>query len=233
MNYLIFPLIGSFIIFLYAVFLLTKDDFVILRSNTPMEKIFNSAFLTSIFGLFFARLLYVLFNPKPIFHSLLGFILFPYFPGLSLIGGIMGAFGFAYLFFKSRNMPIFRLLDFYSMGFLCAFPVALAGIILITHSFNLYFLLGLIFFLIYFSLFAKFAFGPAIGSKIKDGVLFYLFLFSFSASYIIERIFLAKFKFNIDSENLISLMLFLVSGVFLIYKERILSFLLEKWKNRK
>lgn len=234
MNFLILILILCFFIFLFIVYFLSKDDFVILRNDVPMEKIFNSAFLFALSGLFFSRLFYVLAHPSSIFDSLLGFLLFPYFPGLSLSGGLLGGFTFSYVYFKSRNLPKERLLDFFSIALAGAFPVGLVGALILSHQkISLYFLLSIVLSLVYLFAFIRFVAPKALGSKIKDGSASLIFLSSFYFLYIITRVFINNLKFYPDAENILSILVFIASFCFLLKEEGFVKFLLDKWKNRK
>ncbi|MCL5746717.1 MAG: hypothetical protein M1277_00325 [Patescibacteria group bacterium] len=49
------------------------------------------------------------------------FFLFPYFPGFSLFGALVGAFVFIFVYFKPPKNPRLRLLDFFSASFLFAY----------------------------------------------------------------------------------------------------------------
>lgn len=232
MNYLIIILVVCFFIFLYVVYVLSKEDFVILRHNTPMEKIFNAAFLAGVSGLFFARLVYVFTNPDPIFHSLLGFILFPYFPGLSLMGGILGGFLFSFLYFKSRLLQRERLMDFFSMAFIAAFPVGLIGtLILSSQNPSLYFYLSIILSFVYLFIIVKYVLLATLESKFKDGTLSLIFLSSFSIIYILIKVLLSEIRFIFDAENALAIVFFITSLAVLLRNENFIKIVIERWKS--
>ncbi|MBP9719006.1 MAG: prolipoprotein diacylglyceryl transferase [Candidatus Levybacteria bacterium] len=116
MQYFIFLLLVCFIIFLFTLFVLCRDDFVLFKKNVDMEKVFNVAFLVGLVGLFFSRVVYVILFFKPLFLHPLVFFLFPYFPGLSLPGGLLGG-SLALLFFlKGKKYPEGRLFDFFILS---------------------------------------------------------------------------------------------------------------------
>src|ERR1035437_128302 len=98
-------LLICFFIFLYLLYYLSRDDFVIVRKDISMERIFNLAFLTLIISLFFSRLFFVLEKMDPKLLNPLGFLAIPYFPGLSLIGGILGAGVIIFLYSRFRKLP--------------------------------------------------------------------------------------------------------------------------------
>jgi hypothetical protein len=121
MQYFIFLLLFLFLVFLFTLFALCRDDFVLFRKNIDMEKVFNLAFIIGIVGLFFSRFFYVVFNFKPIFLNPLAFSLFPYFPGLSLPGGLLGASLCLAFLLRGKKYPEGRMFDF----FILAFSIAL------------------------------------------------------------------------------------------------------------
>lgn len=224
MNFLILVLLLCFVIFLYIIYVLSHEDFVILRRDVSMEKIFNGAFLFGISGLFMARFVYVFFHPSPIFHSFLGFLLFPYFPGLSMVGGLIGSFGFAYLYFKSRNLPIGRLMDFFSISFLASYPLGLFGILLLSRqAFAWPFYVSLLLSFVIVVVFVRYVLPLSLGGKLKDGSLSFIFFSSFSFVYILISIFLSNFKEVITIETILSLVIIISSFSFLVKQEELLK----------
>lgn len=120
-------LIGCFFIFLFSLFLLSRDDFVIVRRDISLNEIFNTAFLTAMVSLFSARLFYVFFHPSGTFLNPLVFLLFPYFPGLSAVGGIIGSLIFLNFYSRKHKMPLGRVADFFAVSFLTSVPLGLLG----------------------------------------------------------------------------------------------------------
>lgn len=219
MNIFFLVLIFCFFVFLYVIYFLSHDDFVVLRNDLPMEKIFNLAFLFSFVSLFFSRVFYVIFNPSHIFSNILGFLLFPYFPGLSLSGGIIGGFLFLTFYLKAKKLPFGRILDFFSMGFLIASPFGLLGYFLLSvtkyslnHLFSIVLLSSLVL------IFSKFILQASLSGKLKDGSLGYIFLISFSGVFFLINILLNN-RFLINKENVAILLISLVSIIPLIKQE--------------
>lgn len=219
MNFFILVLFLCFFVFLYVIYFLAHDDFVVLRHDVSMEKIFNSAFLFSAVALFFSRLFYVLSNPQEIFFSLLGFLLFPYFPGLSLSGGLIGGFIFLVAYLKFKNLPIGRLLDFFSIGFLTASLFGFIGFILLsgqTITYNIILGIGLNALLVF--IFIRFLLPLSLSGKLKDGSLGILFLISFSGIFFLINILINR-GFNISAENITLLLISVVLSIPLIRQE--------------
>lgn len=126
MHLLIIILAVSLIVFLFCLHVLAKEDLIFVRKNITMEILFNVAFFTIGVGLLSARLVYVIEHFSLGFLNPLVFFLFPYFPGLSLAGGVGGAMLFT-LIYKAKKYPIGRIFDFFSMAFLAALPVGFFG----------------------------------------------------------------------------------------------------------
>jgi hypothetical protein len=120
MQYFLGILIISSIIFLFTLYVFCRDDFVLFRKNIDMEKIFNLAFFVMFGGLFFARLFYVGLYFKPLYLNPLAFFLFPYFPGLSLPGGLLGASLILIFLLQNKKYPEGRILDFFVISFFSA-----------------------------------------------------------------------------------------------------------------
>ncbi|HET9946943.1 MAG TPA: prolipoprotein diacylglyceryl transferase family protein [Patescibacteria group bacterium] len=108
----------SFLVFLFIVYKLSKDDFVFLRKNVTLEQVFNTAFFGIFVCLFIARLGFViehfnwqLINPF-VFFSLVSS------PGFSASFGIVG--GIVYLLFYTHNkkLPFSRFVDMFAVGLL-------------------------------------------------------------------------------------------------------------------
>ena len=236
MNFFILVLVVCFFIFLYTVYLLSNDDFVILRRDIPMERIFNIVFLTALVSLFFSRLFYVIFHPNNIFGSLLGFLLFPYFPGLSLSGGILGGVLFSVFYFKINNLPLGRLFDFFSIGFLVSYPLGFVGFLVLSKAeFSNVIIVSLVLIFLLSLCFIKYVLPATLGGKLKDGTLGLLFLLSFSIISILINVLnkqslrsdeLGGIKSIFDKENILFFVIFISALIFLIkqeWKERLRS----------
>jgi hypothetical protein len=111
----------SFIIFLFAVYMLSKDDFILLRRNVSVEQIFDSAFLMAAFALLLSRFMFVGLHFKTDYFNPLVFFLVPYFPGLSLAGALLGSLVFVWFYTRFFKMPTGRIADIFSVGFFYAF----------------------------------------------------------------------------------------------------------------
>lgn len=127
-------ILSCLFIALFVLYTLANDDFVLLRKNIIIIKIFDIAILTLGFGLFAARLFYVVFHFTPGFLNPLVFFLFPYFPGLSLGGGIIGGILFLVAYSYKAKLAVGRIFDIFSLSLFSVLPVGLLMQILIIKK---------------------------------------------------------------------------------------------------
>lgn len=219
MQFFILVLLICLLVFLYIVYNLAKDDLVILRKNISIESLFNIAFLATFSSLFFSRLLYVLIHPRPVFFTLLGFTLFPYFPGLSFSGALIGGLLFLYPYLNNKKMPLGRILDFFSLGMLTVLPVGYLGEIILT-GISLRPVVLFVLYLISSISMLKFLFPLFLRGRIKDGSLC-LILISLVSFFSIGGWFLDNSNFVkfFGAENIIFIALFLFSLGLFLFKE--------------
>jgi|SRR5581483_3019290 len=169
--------------YLFCLFVLSKEDFVLFRKNISLERVFNLALLSSLVGLLFARIFYVVFNFAHGFLNPLVFFLFPYFPGLSIPAGVLAGALFVILFTNKSKLPTQRLFDFLSLSFLASFLIRLLISMVISKLFVTYIFLILLFVVI-FSLLIYFF----IRAKLLDASIGYLSLITFSVFYYIIQL---------------------------------------------
>jgi len=218
MQFFILVLLFCFSIFLFALYRFSQDDFVFIRKAVSMDTIFNAAFSVSLISLMISRVFYIFSFPKPVFFTFLGSVLFPYFPGLSLIGSVFGGAIFLSIYCFYKKIPAGRMLDFFSESLLFTLPVGFIFIYLVGGRAS-YFLISFIFYII-FLVSNIFIFHPLFTKgKIKDGALGLLFLSIFSLFTIIINIFTANLKFNYSLENIILFPGLIISLSLFIYKQ--------------
>lgn len=230
MNIIFLVLLFCFLVFLYILYYLSKDDFIIVRKDISLEKIFNLAFLGGFSSLIFSRIFYVLFNPSPQFFNPLVFLAFPYFPGLSLIGGVIGGFLFIYFYSGYKKMPVGKMLDLFAMSFISVLPIGfLITFLLLMGKTSLFYNLLFIFTFIMFLFFAKIINPFSLRGEIKDGSLGLIFISLFSLIYFIIKLFLSIKTFSfLDLENIILLISLFSSLVMLVNQEIMNKFLIKK-----
>lgn len=231
MQFIILVLLVCLFIFLYCVYVLANDDFIFLRRDVTMEKLFNIIFLGSIISLFTARLFYG-FSAKNILVNPLVFLLIPYFPGLSLLGGVVGAVAYILFLMKRREnpLPLERMCDFFSIAFSISLSVGFVGFLMFSEESMGIVKLGVqaVMYFIFFIIFLKFFLPRLLSGKFKEGTITFLFLLSFSIVSLISNAFakISILDYFKNFENIILILLFLASAVFLINKEN----LMEKFK---
>jgi len=119
----------SFFLFLFHLYLLCKDDVLLLRKNVSLDLLFNIAFLSLLTGLLFARIIFVVFHFNLGYLNPFVFFAVPYFPGMSLAGGILGVLGYILLYTRSKKMPMGKVIDFFALSFLFSMIVGFLGYI--------------------------------------------------------------------------------------------------------
>lgn len=223
MHFFILVLLFCFLIFLFFLHFICRDDFILLRKNISLESVFNLAFLVSIAALLGARLFYVFNHPSVSFLNPLFFFLFPYFPGLSLAGGIIGGGVFLFFFSRARKMPTGRLFDFFSTAFLSSLPIGLLGYFLLSriNLISLGVLFSLFSYLILFFVFAFYLLPRQLKGRFSDGTLGFIFLLSFSLISILAKLFNKSFYFGVELIILFLIMIF--SLYVLIKKEKLVD----------
>src|SRR5258708_3079881 len=222
MIFILINLIFSFFIFLFCLHLFSKDDFVLLRKNVTLEQIFNYAFLGMLISLFFARVFYVLFHPALQYLNPLIFLIFIYFPGLSLTGSVVGMCVFLFFLSQKKKIPRGRVYDIFSLAFL---PALVSNIILqqlfneiITKKFSFILLLlacvFLVFFIVFSLLFQK--------DKAKDGSISILTMIIFSLAFLVEGIIAAPDKKSLlFNKDVIILVLLFLTNIILFMKQKL------------
>src|SRR3989344_3329999 len=213
MQFFFIVLIICFIIFLFSLYTFSHDDFILLRRDISTDDVFNWAFIGGASSLLFARIFYVLTHPDPAFLNPLVFLIFPYFPGLSLLGGVVGGLLVLLFLARKKGFPIGRILDFFSLSFLASMPVGFMGYMFLSNDksylmFSQFFSYLLLFLVFVFILIPKFKTGR------KDGVLGLIFLAAISINYIVKNFVLRSQITSV--ENIVSTVLFAFSVFILL-----------------
>lgn len=115
----------TLLIFLFTTYELSKEDFIFLRKGITTDDIFNTIFLGLPIALLGGRLVYVLLHPSWRYLNPLIFFVVPYFPGLSIIGGIIASWLFLLYYTKKKKYPYARILDILGISFLVAFSIGI------------------------------------------------------------------------------------------------------------
>lgn len=221
MDLLFIVLFFCFFLFLYVIYELGRDDFVIMRKNIPMEKIFNAAFVVTLLSLISSRLFYVVAHPNSSFINPLVFLVFPYYPGLSLSGGIVGGILFSILVLRRWGMPVGRIVDFFTVGFITIFPLGFfLSAVTSSRKINGEIFLVLFIYVLFFLTTTKFILPKTLEGKIKDGSLSAITILSFTIIYVLSNV-LINSKNIFNFENFLSILIIIVSFAFLFQHEGI------------
>ncbi len=180
MQFFFIVLIIGLVLFLFRLYHLANDDYVLVKKNITLEDIFNSSLACSIFALLSARFFYVVFNPEPIFLNPLGFLLFPYFPGLSLTGGVVGGLLSLFAYSRMKKFPISRVFDFFTISFIFILPFGLIGYFLLSRDITVGNTIKLIMYTVIMIFANIYLYPKASALEIKDGTLTALFLIFFT-----------------------------------------------------
>jgi len=222
MYFLLFLSFLCFLAFLFSLYVMSHDDYVFLRKSISTEQVFNGAILNILIALFFARLFFVFLNPSFNFLNPLVFLLFPYFPGLSIVGGLIGGVVFLFLYFPKHKMPANRLFDFFLFSFLSVLPIGFLAVKL----WGLFLIYSII-----FLFFAKVFLPMQKRGEIKEGSLGFLVLISYSIVSLFFDIFskIDKVLLFLSKEDFLLILIILVSLFYLNKQEK----LIQKIKNSK
>ncbi|MBI4097609.1 MAG: prolipoprotein diacylglyceryl transferase [Candidatus Levybacteria bacterium] len=180
MEFFILVLIACGILFLFRLYHLANDDYILTKKNTTLEDVFNAAFVSFALALLFSRIFYVIFNPNPLFLNPLGFLLFPYFPGLSGTGAIIGGIVALTAFFKVKKIPLGRIFDFFSISLTFVLPPGIIGYFILSQDFTTGNIVKLVLYVVMLAASNIYLYPKASSLEIKDGTISALFLAFFS-----------------------------------------------------
>lgn len=191
--------ISSFLIFIFSLFKLIKDDHVFLRKNIKLEEIFDIVFIVTIVPLFFMQIISTNNN-------------------FALPQGVaVGALGL-FLIGKYRKFPVGRLFDFFALSFAIALPFGFTIAALFSKRPDqiLYFI-GSFVYLLLALFFAKIQFPRIMNRTLREGSLGIYIIMSFSFISLLLPIYYS-FKGQtsfLNAENIVLSFLFIVSvGLF-------------------
>lgn len=180
MQFFIFVLIGALVLFLFRLYHLGNDDYVLAKKNITLDDVFNATFVCSLVSLLFSRIFYVFMNPDNVFLNPLGFLLFPYFPGLSLTGGLLGGILTLFLYCRRKKIPRARVFDFFSISFIFVLPFGFIGYFLLSQDFATGNIVKFILYCLILAASNIYLYPKASTLEIKDGTISALFLVFFS-----------------------------------------------------
>jgi hypothetical protein len=211
-------------IFLYCVHFLTEDDFVFLRKNVSLEKIFNVIFVGIAPSIFFSRFFYGVFRMEDFSLNPFSYFFFGDFPGLSLSGFVFGAGVYFLYLTQKRDLPVLRIADIFSIAFTITLPVGLLGSLLFINQGFIEPIVLSIFYFVLFIVFLKFIFPEFLSGRVREGSISLIFLACFSLVSFIANLFPVKDFINslVSIENTMLFITFGITLYFLAAREKLL-----------
>ncbi len=224
MQFFIIVLVICLVLFLFRLYHLGNDDLVLLKKNITLETVFNSAFIVALIALFSARLGFVILHLSPLYENILGFFLFPYFPGLSLTGGVVGGSLSLLFLSKTKKFPIGRVFDFFSMSFLFIMPIGIIGYLILSRDITIGNLTRLILYTIALIASNIYLLPKASVLELKNGSLTLLFLIFYSLiSLLTISIDNPGISYFINHRENFVLLAILIIALILIFKQEIIG----------
>ncbi len=221
----ILALIPSFLLFLYTLYKLVKDDYVFIRRNISLEEVFDITFASVLICLFFSRLLFLISQKLNWGFSLVSFFS-PSMPGFSLTGGVIGGILAIYFIGKYKKVPLGRLFDFFTLAFLISLPVGylFLSAFLKREEVIIYFLQALLYALVAL-FFSRILLGRLMRRTLREGNLSILFLLFFSLMSFFTSMINKRFEFNqLHSIQNILLGILFIFSLFLLFRQERDSF---------
>lgn len=219
MEYFIFILFICFFVYLFCLYIFCNDDYLLFKKHITAEKVFNIAFLVALFSVFFARLFYVGFHFAPGFFHPLVFFLFPYFPGLSFAGGVIGGSIFFITYLRIAKLPVGRLFDFFSLSLLYTFPIGLVLYFILVQTITIFLPIAIII-LFFIAWLLKRMLHKG---SFQEGSIGSLCLLFVAMTVCIVNILYNKkdvLVFSLSAEFFLSFILFIVFLLFFLFQER-------------
>lgn len=208
-----------FIVSLFILYELSKNDFVLLRKNVSLTQMFDYSFFTFLGGLVFSRLLYILDSQKFYYLHPINFLHIAHLPGLSAIGFFLGCAVTLFVIFY-RKKVIRRVFDIF---FSSVFPIFIFIILFMRTPRSLFFV-PIILVLICIVLFS-FMIHSLRNYSLKDGSVALIFfisvaVFTIGYSFIVKRVELIA---HLSFLQIISTIVAAVSVVLLLINQQVIK----------
>lgn len=200
----------------FILFVLSNNDFVLLRKSVTTVMMYDLAFLSIIFAFVFSRLFYIIDAQSFELIHFLKFFYFMKYEGLSLFGFFLGGVIAVSLFFRGKE-ALSRMYDIFLLSF---FPVYIAAATLREYPENLFFARVGVLVLLIILFFAFLRFHNRY--SVRDGSVALLFILLIS----LESLGTGFFEPGVDLvaglslTQIISILAFIISGVLFIVNQR-------------
>lgn len=173
----VFYLLLFFFVFigLFILYHLSRNDFILMRKNISVTKLFNYAFIHFIFGYISARIIFILDSQQYYYFNPLLFFHFVNYPGVPFFAFVVSSVLIYYLLIRNKEAYL-RVLD---MVFLSMIPLYIFQILSLTYfyiAFKIILILVSIILLFYLISLTK-------NYTVKDGSISLILLILFSCYF--------------------------------------------------
>jgi prolipoprotein diacylglyceryltransferase len=202
----------------FLLYILCRQDFVLLRQNISLSQILDTAILTVLFAFTAGRLFFLINNQDFALLHAIRFFHFIKFPGISIIGFALGGF-LALWFFMRRKKGILRTFDIFSVSF---FPLYSFSLIIKSYTQGGAFALPIILLILSIILFAFFI-RSHFRYILRDGSISLIFLLIISAdSFLYEYLNPERHIVLLDftAAQVLSIIVAAASAVFLFLNQK-------------
>lgn len=216
----------TLLVTLFTLYSLSRDDFVLLRKNISLDQIFNIATVALAIGVIAARVLYIVAHFRWGYFNPLVFLALPYFPGLSIIGGILGSLFYILYYTSYKKIHRERLFDFFNCALLTGlssgYVVHIIGRFVRRLPIGLEQVIPTVLLIVLSVLFLSILVPRQRRGEIRDGHLGLLFLICFSACLLIVDLLSPTQKIlpYVSLEGILSIVVFITCLIFLLKKEK-------------
>jgi prolipoprotein diacylglyceryltransferase len=208
----------TLLIFLFCFYTYAKDDHYFIRKGITLEQLFNSLFVSIFCSILFGRLAYVLFHPSVKYFSPLVFLLIPYFPGISMTGGVIGLFVSMFIQARRRKIHAGRILDYISLAGLISIPIGLFINFLFQGRKDM--MQGVyipIAYIVFFIIYQRLLFPRFSRGALKEGSMSSFFLIIFSLLALLQDVIMLYRKdVLLKTEDFVAMGIFFIASFFLI-----------------
>ncbi|OGH17010.1 MAG: hypothetical protein A3C30_02040 [Candidatus Levybacteria bacterium RIFCSPHIGHO2_02_FULL_40_18] len=202
----------------FLLYILCRQDFVLLRQNISLSQILDMAIITIIFAFVAGRLLFLLNNLEATLLHAIRFFYFIKFPGVSPLGFFLGG-AFSLWFLMRGKKGILRISDIFSISFL---PLYLLSLLLKSYPGATSFIFQIAAVFLSLALFA-FVIRSHYKYILRDGSISLILLFVISIDtllydYLNPEKYIILFDLSIN--QLLSIILVSSSVIFLVLNQR-------------
>jgi hypothetical protein len=207
---------------LFVLFVLSENDFILVRREITLPIMFNRMFLSMIAAFMIGRAVYALDTGEFYMFNPLVFFNFAKFQGFSVFGAFFGAVG-AMLYLTRDRKALGRTLDIFSLSY---FPYLLLYFLKNPISFQMI-LIKIVILIVLVVIFSTFL-NSHRNYSLKDGSLFFVVLITFAHFNILQNIynFNSPIFLRFPLSDLVALFSILIGVLLLIKNEH--KFLLRR-----